>query len=365
VIDRDVIVVGGGPAGSSCAARLVAAGCRPLVIDAARFPREKPCAGWITPPVLASLGITPDDIATAGLTVEAITDFETCLIGQRPVKTAYGRPVSYGIRRVEFDALLLRRSGADVQEGTRVTSLERHDGRWVVNGTWRSPVLVGAGGHFCPVARALDGDAGRSRARRVITAQEVEVILSPDVAERAPAAPEFHFCGDLEGYGWVFRKGQCLNVGFGRRAGPGFPAQVSAFQQHLALRYDLPREALERWKGHAYLLAPDGRSSVADGVLLAGDAAGLADAASGEGIRGAVESGQLAADAIVGASEVYPRERLASCAAALATRYGHRSREGPSRLMPQPVKRALAPPLMRSRWFARHVLLDAWFLKAG
>jgi flavin-dependent dehydrogenase len=258
VIDRDAIVVGGGPAGSSCAARLAASGCRALVLDAARFPREKPCAGWITPPVLTSLGLTPGDLSAAGLTVEAITDFRTGLIGEAPVTTAYGRAVSYGIRRLEFDRFLLHRCGADVREGIRVTSLERRDGWWVVNDEWRAPVIVGAGGHFCPVARAVAG--GRADRRRgVVTAQEIEIPLTPAAERTAPAAPEFHFCRDLDGYGWVFRKGGCLNVGFGRRSGPGFPGHVSAFQRGLAARGDLPREALEHWKGHAYLLAPDGR----------------------------------------------------------------------------------------------------------
>jgi flavin-dependent dehydrogenase len=100
-------------------------------------------------------------------------------------------------------------------------------------------------------------------------------------------------------------------------------------------------------------------------VLLAGDAAGLADAASGEGIRAAVESGQLAADTILAAGGVYSSDRLTPYAAALADRYGHRVPEGASRFVPQPFRRAVAPALMRSRWFARHVLLDAWFLKAG
>ena len=362
--DWDVIVVGGGPGGSTCARRLVDAGRRVLLVDAAEFPREKPCAGWITPPVLDMLGLTPAALSEAGLTVEPITGFETGLIGQQPVRTTYGRAVSYGIRRVEFDAFLLRRSRAGLQLGTRVTSLARRDGAWVVNETWRAPVLVGAGGHFCPVARSLEPRT-ETRPRDFITAQEVEIALAPEAARRAPSTPEFHFCRDLEGYGWVFRKGQCLNVGFGRRAGPGFPAHATGFQRHLAARYDLPREALERWKGHAYLLAPDGRPSIGDGVLLVGDAAGLADAASGEGIRAAVESGGLAADTIVAAAGDYARHRLAPYAEALARRYGHRRNTGLSWLLPATVKRALAPALMRSPWFARRVLLDAWFLKAS
>ena len=364
--DWDVIVVGGGPGGSTCARRLVEAGRRVLLVDAARFPREKPCAGWITPPVLDLLGLVPSALAEAGLTVEPITAFETGLLGQPFVTTPYGGPVSYGIRRVEFDDFLLRRCGAHLELGTRVTSIVHRNDAWIVNDTWRAPVLVGAGGHFCPVARRLEPSPGRRAAPKdFITAQEIEIPLTADAARQAPHTPEFHFCRDLEGYGWVFRKGNCLNVGFGRRASPGFPAHAAAFQRHLAARYDLPREALERWKGHAYLLAPDGRPPVADGALLVGDAAGLADAASGEGIRAAVDSGGLAAETIVAANGRHTRDRLAPYADLLAARYGHRRRVGLSRFIPAPVKRALAPALMRSPWFARRVLLDGWFLKAS
>ena len=249
--------------------------------------------------------------------------------------------------------------------GTRVTAIEPSRAGWVVNGAYASPVLVGAGGHFCPVARKLDPPPGRGAAPGVITAQEVEFKLSADAARHAPATPEFHFCRDLEGYGWVFRKGDYLNVGFGRRAGPGFPAHVAAFQGLLGARHDLPPEAVCRWKGHAYLLATDGRRAVGPGALLVGDAAGLADAASGEGIRAAVESGLLAADVIAEAGGIYTRDRLEPYAVALSERFGHRRPPGVTRLVPPRVKRVLAAPLMQSRWFARHVLLDAWFLKAS
>ena len=360
--DYDAIVVGGGPGGSSAARRLVAAGLRVVVVDAATFPRDKICAGWITPPVLSSLSLTPEMLSQAGLTLEPIVEFDTCLIGERLLRTTYTTPVSYGIRRREFDRFLLERSGAALATGTRVTAIERSESQWVVNQTFRAPVLVGAGGHFCPVARAID-KAAESR-RHVVLAQEIEIPLSDETLSRAPARPEFHFCRDLGGYGWIFRKGRHLNVGFGRFASAGFPAATAAFKQGLAGRIDLPAEALVPWKGHAYLIAPGGRPPTADGCLLVGDAAGLAQSESGEGIRAAVESGLLAANAIVAADGVYSRDRLAGYDAALAARFGHRQVADPSSPLAARVKRALAPLAMRSSLFVRHVVLDRWFLRA-
>ena len=191
-----------------------------------------------------------------------------------------------------------------------------------------------------------------------------------------PSRPEFHFSRDLGGYGWIFRKGRYLNVGFGHIAdrdpdksggGPSGPQtfnqMAAAYQLWLSSRADLPREALERWKGHAYLLAPRGRRAAGDGVLLAGDAAGLAFPASGEGIRTAVESGTMAARAIIAARGDYSSARLAPYAASLARTFGHRRDDALSAIVPEAVRQAIAPLLMRSAWFTRHILIDRWFLR--
>jgi hypothetical protein len=101
-------------------------------------------------------------------------------------------------------------------------------------------------------------------------------------------------------------------------------------------------------------------------VLLVGDAAGLAHARSGEGIRPAVESALLAANAIVAARGDYRGERLAAYDEALARRYGARSAAGGAgALLPAGLKRALAQRLLRREWFVRHVVLDRWFLQRG
>src|SRR4029453_16603656 len=97
----DAVVVGGGPAGSSCAGVLARAGFDVIVLDKSNFPRDKVCAGWITPQVVETLQIDLDDYRRAR-TLQPIEAFVTAL-AHRPATTVhYDRVVSYGIRRYEL-----------------------------------------------------------------------------------------------------------------------------------------------------------------------------------------------------------------------------------------------------------------------
>ncbi|RMD68802.1 MAG: NAD(P)/FAD-dependent oxidoreductase [Gammaproteobacteria bacterium] len=344
----DVAIVGGGPAGSSCAWRLKEAGMEVVVLDKAPFPRDKVCAGWITPQVIESLELDVEDYRK-GRVFQPFLGFQTGLMGEEPVAVDYPKPVSYGIRRFEFDHYLLERSGADLRLGEPLRTLEREKGMWMLNGDIRAQVLVGAGGHFCPVARHLGARVGSGE--RAVKAKEVEFPL-PDPT--SPEPPALFFCRDLKGYGWWVRKGDYVNIGLGREDNRGLSGHLEAFCRELRER-GLISGDLPRFKGHAYLLYPHTeRPWVADGVLLIGDAAGLAYPQSGEGIRPAVESGCLAADAILAGDLPSYRDRLIA-------RLGS-PRPGLMEHLPASLKRLAAERLMASSWFARHVLLDRWFL---
>jgi geranylgeranyl reductase family protein len=360
----DVIVVGGGPAGSTAAGALRAGGLDVLVLDRAEFPRDKLCAGWITPGVVEALGLDLEDYARAHV-LQPITRFRTGIIGGPVVETDYRRPVSYGILRCEFDAYLLRRSGASVRTGTAVRSLERSGAEWIVNGELRAPVLVGAGGHFCPVARHL---GARREHDPVVVAQEIEVRLSADEQDSFAGrgdTPELYFSSDLKGYGWCFRKGDRLNVGLGRLDTQGLAAHVARFQEFLHAQGRVPASLPGRWKGHAYLIYESERPRlVADGALLVGDAAGLAYAASGEGIRPAVESALMAAEALLAARGRSAAADLEPYRAALRARFGRRAprRRG---MLPDALVAAAGRRLFGTSWFTRRIVLDRWFLHAG
>ncbi|MGH9739234.1 MAG: NAD(P)/FAD-dependent oxidoreductase [Candidatus Acidiferrales bacterium] len=361
----DALIVGAGPAGSACAWALRQAGIDTLIIDKRNFPRDKVCGGWITPAVLEELRIDAADYGKSRV-LQPLTGFCTSRIGGREVQTAYGGPVSYGIRRCEFDAFLLGRSGARVLQDTPLKGIERIGNRWIVNGTISARILIGAGGHFCPVARYLGADARKETA---VAAQEIEFEMTPE--QRANCnirgeVPELFFCADMKGYGWCFRKQNFLNVGLGRLDPHGLPAHVANFLAYLRkagkVTFDLPASML----GHAYLLySKTNRKLVDDGVLLIGDAAGLAYSQSGEGIRPAIESGLLAATVVAAAAGNYTRQELQHYRAALSARFGDSGRDVSTSVgsrLPEGWIDSLGRLLLTNVWFSRHVVLDRWFL---
>jgi menaquinone-9 beta-reductase len=359
----DALIVGGGPAGSTAARQLGRAGLDVIVMDKAEFPRDKVCAGWITPGVVDLLQLDTEAYASQNV-LQPISGFRTGLIETDTVETRYGEIVSYGIRRREFDDWLLRRCGARLRLGEPIESIRRDGSLWVVNEAISTPLLIGAGGHFCPVARMLGAKLGA--AEPAVAAKEIEFEMTDAQLRQCRVRadiPELYFAPDLKGYGWCFRKGRHLNIGLGREDSHRLTEHLDAFRAFLARRGRLPESVPTKFHGHAYALyghAP--RRHVDDGVLLIGDAAGLAYPESGEGIRPAIESALLAATTIVEADGDYRQPRLAAYSGRLRARFGP---SGNRSILPQRLKAVLAPLLLRNRRFTRHVVLDRWFLRAG
>jgi len=304
VAPHDVIVVGGGPGGSTAAWRLARAGLRPVLLDAAVFPRVKICAGWVTHEALTDAQVDPQKYP---LTIQAFSACRFEFQGER-TETRWRRPASYGILRREFDHYLLdraRAAGVDVREGARVTEVTQEAaGVRVVSphGTFTAPVVIGAGGHRCPVSHAFGQVSEREE---VVVAQESETRLTAERVESLGhwwEAPELYVEPDLKGYGWYFPKGDVLNIGVGCVSGPGaeLPRRRDALVSALRTAGRLPPDlAIEPFRGHAYVVrrrAP--RRLAGDRFCLVGDAAGLARDLSGEGIGPAIKSGILAAEAV-------------------------------------------------------------------
>jgi flavin-dependent dehydrogenase len=361
MIKCDALVVGGGPGGSSCAHALRRAGWDVVVADRATYPRDKVCAGWLTPRVLSLLELDPAAYRRTGRVLQEITGFRTGVINQpadRLVRTDYPHVVSYAIRRCEFDHFLLERAGVRVLESTAVASMRRGNDRWVVNDAIETPIVVGAGGHFCPVARHMRGGADTWGP---VVAKEAEFLLDEDGAGDVDPTPALFFCRDMEGYGWSVRKGGYLNVGIGRRVNDGFNGHLDRFVAFLEGNGLLPRGAALRWRGHAYFASGVGPRPLVDrGVVLIGDAAGLAYPESGEGILPAIESGLLAARTLIAANGRGGVDDLQPYADAV----GRLHPPAPPRAAP--VRTAFATMgrlLLRSPAFTRHVVLDRWFLR--
>ncbi|HEY0682828.1 MAG TPA: NAD(P)/FAD-dependent oxidoreductase [Steroidobacter sp.] len=361
----DVLIVGGGPAGSTCARVLKKAGLDVLIMDKSVFPRDKVCAGWITPQVVQELDLDVDDYRR-GRVLQPIDSFITGMGEQANAEVHYRKVVSYGIRRCEFDHYLLERSGARLRLGEAWKSMERQGSRWLVNGEVSAALVIGAGGHFCPVARHLGAHLGKEE--RAISAQEIEFEMNDSQAAQCAVTgerPELYFCDDLKGYGWCFRKGNYLNVGLGREGNHRLAEHVQTFARSLATQGRIPSDLPGKFKGHAYLLYAYGnRPVIADGVMIIGDAAGLAYTQSGEGIRPAIESGLMAASNVLAVNGDYRRERLSRYEAALRSRFGERGEAPALSMLPAKLRLALARTLMQTQWFARKVVLDRWFLHA-
>jgi geranylgeranyl reductase family protein len=319
----DAIVVGGGPAGSTAAWRLARAGAHVAVLDAARFPRLKLCAGWVTPAVWRALEMDP---ASYPRTIQPFAGATIELDGA-VLETRWPRAVSYGIVRREFDELLLRRAedaGAVVHEGVRVTGVRRSADGMTLDasaGSMEAALVIGAGGHNCPVSRAL-GDIAADEA--VVVTRESETRVGSSLLRdltRRHGTPELFAEPDFRGYGWYFTKGDFLNVGIGclgdgRDLHRRFDAMMARLREDGRLPAGLE---LEPFRGHAYAIRVDHPRRVAgDGFLLVGDAAGLARGVSGEGIGPAVESATIAAETVLAGNASGDRT------ATLARRYAER-----------------------------------------
>lgn len=365
---HEVLIVGGGPAGSTCAWQLRRFGIDVAILDRAKFPRDKVCAGWITPQVIEELEFDLADYARECI-LQPITAFRTSRLGDPQVSTRYRHAVSYAIRRMEFDHYLLKRSGATLYEGEPLSAIESSGGGWIVNGHIKAGLVIGAGGYFCPVARQMgvqyhDEDA--------IVAQETEFRMTPSEAAAcaiSPEAPELFFCPDMKGYGWCIRKGDYLNIGMGRSDRRALPEYVSRFVAYLKRVGKIGLDLRPDLRGHAYLLYRRRRRPIAgDRLLLIGDAAGLAYAHSGEGIRPAVESGLIAAAVIAGIKGRYEHSSLLAYELLLSRRFDRYSAElfsAVGRHLPDEIAQILSRVLMRSSSFARRVVLGRWFLRSS
>lgn len=360
----DVLIIGGGPAGSTLAWNLNHAGLQVTVMDKQNFPRDKVCAGWVTPAVMQELEIDLNDYASTR-TLQAIHGFRINQIGQKQMQSHYpGAAVSYGIRRCEFDDYLLRRCNAELLLGEAFNHMEKTSRGWEVNGSIAANLVIGAGGHFCPVARAI-GAKGVSEI--AVAAQEIEFEMN--AAQKANCSidaetPELFFTPDLKGYGWVFRKGDYLNIGLGREDRHKLSGHVHDFCQYLKQLGKIPDDTPEKFHGHAYLLYPHSiRDIFKDNVLLIGDAAGLAYPQSGEGIRPAVESALLAANVICDCNGDYSSQQLQNYYNLITERFGERQPE-PDLLekLPMGIKQPLAAQLMKTHWFTKNIVTDRWFL---
>jgi menaquinone-9 beta-reductase len=196
---RVTFLSAGGPAGSTCARELQRSGLHVIVMDKRCFPRDKTCAGCITPEMTKALQIDVEEYSR-GHILQPIIAVRSGMLGRKQVETLYDRLVSFGILRREFDDYLLRRCGARLLLGDEFKTIKRDGNSSRVNDSIQAGLVIGAGGHFCPLARFMGAKAARRDI--LVAAQEVEFELSQGQIPDCKAKPEIlelYFCDDLQG----------------------------------------------------------------------------------------------------------------------------------------------------------------------
>jgi len=283
----DAIVVGAGPAGSTAAYRLAAAGASVLLLDRARFPRDKPCGGGVTIRALRQLPFPIDPV------VEDVVDsFELRIGHRRGFERTAPEPLALMTQRRRLDAYLVERAvaaGAEMRDGTRVTrasdtSVEADGG--LLEGT----VLIAADGANGVVARSLGLAVDCDRP----VALEGSIPYGRVSRERYTGKLVLEFGTVPGGYGWVFPKGDHVNVGVG-----GWASEGPRLRSHLAelcAAHGMDADELEGLRGHRLPLRRPGSALARGRVAIVGDAAGLVDPLSGDGMYEAFLSARLASE---------------------------------------------------------------------
>ncbi|OHV39908.1 MULTISPECIES: geranylgeranyl reductase family protein [Pseudofrankia] len=301
--DFDVVVIGAGPAGAAAARVAATAGARVCLLERAVLPRYKTCGGGL-------VGMSRDQIAAAGLDwaelARAQVDALTMTLDGRLKVTRRrrdGQSILAMVMRPELDAALVdaaKAAGAEVRTATTVTEVRDAGADGVAVAVRGGPDLVAS------VVVGADGTSSRAAGYVGVRCDQVDLGLEGEFRVPSYLAAQWERrmlldWGPVRGsYGWVFPKGDVLTVGVigSRDEGPALRAYYEKFVAWLGIA-DLPRQ---HDSGHLTRVRADDSPVRRGRVLVAGDAAGLLDPWTREGISFALRSGRLAGEAAAAAA---------------------------------------------------------------
>jgi geranylgeranyl reductase family protein len=284
----DVIVVGAGPAGSTTAYRLARAGARVCLLDRARFPRDKPCGGGLTIRAVRELPFSVEPVVE-----DRVDTLELGLRYARRWSARAEEPLILMTQRRRLDAFLAEQAataGAEFRDGVKVTRVEPRGAVTIAGERLEAEVVVGADGANGVTARSLG-----------LPAYEHGVAFEGNVGYKYLSRDRFSSRAVVElgavpgGYAWVFPKGDHVNVGVGgwESEGPRLRERL----RELCAAFEIDEATVHDLRGHRLPMRGASRRPVKHRVLLVGDAAGLVDPLSGDGMYEAFISGRLAAEA--------------------------------------------------------------------
>lgn len=298
VVDVDVLVIGAGPSGSTAARELAVRGLDVLMLDRARFPRDKPCGGAVS---IRGAGLLPFDLSP--VVEETITGAHLRLRGGREITHDFSAPIAYMTQRSRLDQFLVEQAldaGANFRDGPcdgLVSNVSRlPDGSFKVQTKgeiYSSRGLIAADGANGVVARSLGFETHRETA----VALEANLPCPNGIPARLRGRVSLQL-GDMPGgYGWLFPKEDHINLGVGGwKSVIGKSLRPSL--ERLCHDYGIDPDALVAMRGHHLPMLPPKVSLTSGGAALIGDAAGLVDPLSGEGIAQAIASGIAVAPAM-------------------------------------------------------------------
>jgi geranylgeranyl reductase family protein len=301
----DVVVVGGGPAGSTVGTILARRGLCVAILDAQGFPRDKPCGGYLSSICASTIRQVYGQPFLDNVSVARSADW-LLLLNYGLVASVCGADTGHFVKRLQMDAALAGAAGAagcTILESAKVVHVDPDQATATLTSGQqvRGRILIGADGVNSLVRKAIRpvraGDH-RDMAVGMVADVPAERIRQEAAWSGAVTVPAIFFGNVPWGYGWIFPNGNTASIGVGGRASRnrGIKASWEAFIRRTCVPGTL--EALRPQAG----LLPFGNFERCPGkgaALLIGDAAGLADPVTGEGIGPAVLSAQLAAEAVV------------------------------------------------------------------
>lgn len=301
----DVLVVGGGPAGSATAARLAARGRRVLLLDREHFPRAKPCGECLNPAAVAALAALNALPAVAAAGPARLAGWR--IHGPHRSFDGSFAPPLFGLAlpRAVLDATLLdhaRAAGAEVRTGVRVVDVFR-DGNRVAGvrtadgAILRARLTIGADGLRSVVVRRLNLLRRRPRLRKVALTAHVTGV--PDLHQRGELHVREQRCIGVAAVGSTTANVTVVATGAEIRRLAADPEVYFDQAMHAVVHLGAVKRV-----GPLLSTGPFDwpiRAAVADGVLLVGDAAGYYDPFTGQGIFRALRGAELAAQTADGA----------------------------------------------------------------